>query len=111
MITPGFGLKAKYIIHAVGPRWVDGRHGEPQQLSSAYQKALALAAEHGCRSVGFPLISAGIFGYPVALAWERAIAACRGFFAAHPETALDVVFAVLDDSVMEAGLAQLESVE
>ncbi|MBQ4208787.1 MAG: macro domain-containing protein [Clostridia bacterium] len=111
VITPGFGLKAKYIIHAVGPRWVDGRHGEPQQLSSAYQKALALAAEHGCRSVGFPLISAGIFGYPVALAWERAIAACRGFLAAHPETALDVVFAVLDDSVMEAGLAQLESVE
>ena len=109
VITPGFQLKAKYIIHAVGPRWIDGKHGEPAQLFGAYETALKLAVEHGCLSIGFPLISAGIFGYPVDLAWEQAIAACRAFQAQRPETAPDVVFAVLDDAVMQAGLTLLKN--
>ena len=62
VITPGYHLKAKYIIHAVGPRWKDGKHKEPEQLYGAYYRSLELAAENKCRSIGFPLISAGIFG-------------------------------------------------
>ena len=65
VITPGFHLKAKYIIHAVGPRWAGGSHDEPKLLYGAYRRALELAVENGCQSIGFPLISAGIFGYPV----------------------------------------------
>ena len=64
VITPGFELKAKYIIHAVGPRWLDGNHEEDRQLYKAYTKALELAVENKCSSIAFPLISAGIFGFP-----------------------------------------------
>ncbi len=64
VITPAFRLPARYVIHAVGPRWHGGHSGEEEQLRSCYRAALALAAENGCRSVAFPLISAGIFGYP-----------------------------------------------
>ena len=63
-ITPGFGLPAKYIIHAVSPFYVDGRSGEEERLRSCYRKSLALAAESGIRSIAFPLISTGGFGYP-----------------------------------------------
>ena len=62
VITPGFHLKAKYIIHAVGPRWKDGKHKEPEQLYSAYYESLKLALKNKCRSIWFPLISARIFG-------------------------------------------------
>ena len=60
VITPAFHLKSRYIIHAVGPVWRDGLHGEPEQLYGAYSKSLELAAENGCKSIGFPLISSGI---------------------------------------------------
>lgn len=64
VITPGFNLPAKYVIHTVGPRWYGGDHGEEQQLYSAYGNSLRLAEKHGIRSIAFPLISAGNFGYP-----------------------------------------------
>ena len=63
-ITPGFNLPAKYIIHAVSPLYIDGRSGEEELLRSCYRKSLALAAEKGIRSIAFPLISTGGFGYP-----------------------------------------------
>ena len=63
-ITPGFRLPAKYIIHAVSPLYIDGKHREEELLRSCYQKSLALAAENGIRSIAFPLISTGGFGYP-----------------------------------------------
>ena len=63
-ITPGFQLPAKYIIHAVSPFFIDGNHGEEELLRSCYRKSLALAAGHGIRSIAFPLISTGGFGYP-----------------------------------------------
>ena len=63
-ITPGFQLPAKYIIHAVSPLYIDGKHEEEELLRSCYRKSLALAAEYGIRSVAFPLISTGGFGYP-----------------------------------------------
>ena len=103
MITPAFNLKAKFIIHAVGPRWSGGKHQEPEQLYSAYYKSLELAVQNQCRSIGFPLISAGIFGYPTEQAWERAFKACRDFLDQHQESSLDIVFAVLSDRFIEIG--------
>ena len=60
VITPGFGLKAKYVIHAVGPIWQGGNNDEPQYLYGCYQASLDRAAEYNCHSIGFPLISSGI---------------------------------------------------
>ena len=62
--TPGFGLTARWVIHTVGPRYRDGRHGEPAQLMSCYRRSLQVADELGARSVAFPAISTGIYGYP-----------------------------------------------
>ena len=103
VITPGFRLKAKYIIHAVGPVWRGGDHQEPEQLYGAYRKSLELAAENGCHSIGFPLISAGIFGYPKDRAWKTAIQACRDFFDGNPQADIQVIFAVLDEEILELG--------
>lgn len=64
VMTPAFELNAKYVIHAVGPVYLDGLQGEPETLKSAYHSALRLAQEKGLRSIAFPLISSGIYGYP-----------------------------------------------
>jgi O-acetyl-ADP-ribose deacetylase (regulator of RNase III) len=64
-ITPGFNLPARFIIHTVGPVWRGGEHGEAELLASAYRNSLALAHDNGLRSIAFPAISCGIFGYPV----------------------------------------------
>lgn len=62
--TPGFRLPAKWIFHAVGPVWRDGRHNEDELLASCYRRCLELAREHGARSIAFPAISTGIYGFP-----------------------------------------------
>lgn len=62
--TPGFALPARWIIHAVGPRWRGGAHGEAELLASCYRRSLEVAEELGARSVAFPAISTGIYGYP-----------------------------------------------
>lgn len=103
VITPGFKLPAKYIIHAVGPVWNGGSHNEPELLYGAYKESLLRAKENDCHSIGFPLISAGIFGYPKDKAWKQAIQACRDFISDNPDYEIDIVFAVLDDSIMELG--------
>ena len=107
VITPGFRLKAKYVIHAVGPVWRGGNDHEPELLYGAYDKALELAKENSCASIGFPLISAGIFGYPLEKAWEVAIKACRDFLAAHPDYDIEIVFAVLDERIIKVGQGKL----
>ena len=103
VITPGFNLKAKYIIHAVGPQWSGGNHHEPQLLYNAYRRSLELALENGCHSIGFPLISAGIFGYPIDKAWRKAIQACQDFQKEHSQDRLDIVFAVITDDAQAQG--------
>ena len=104
VITPGFRLKAKYVIHAVGPVWYGGTRGEKELLYSAYVSSLKVARENGCQSIAFPLISAGIYGYPLREAWEVAIRACKE----HGE-GMEIVFVVLDDRIMQIGQEILAS--
>ena len=106
--TPSFKLGSKCIIHAVGPRWSGGHHGEAEELRSAYLSSLTLAMEHNCVSIAFPLISAGIFGYPEEEAWEIAINACRNFLSAHTDYQMDIIFAVRTDEKLEMGKRYLE---
>lgn len=81
-ITPGFGLTARFVIHAVGPVWSGGSAGEAELLAGAYRSSLALAQEQALRSIAFPAISTGIYGYPRELATAVAVAAVRGALAA-----------------------------
>ena len=82
--TRGGNLPARYVFHAVGPVWHGGDAGEEELLASCHRRAIELAEEHGCRSVAFPAISTGAYGYPVELAAPVAIAATKDALAAHP---------------------------
>ncbi len=73
VITRAGKLPARYVIHAVGPIWQGGGYGEAGLLASAYRSSLALAAEHGVRTIAFPSISTGVYGYPVAAAARTAL--------------------------------------
>ncbi len=81
-ITPGFRLPAKFVIHTVGPVYRDGQHGEPEKLAACYRNSLALAAENGCKSIAFPSISTGVYGYPIEDAAKIAVRAVQEFLAA-----------------------------
>ena len=76
-ITRGYRLPAKWVIHTPGPVYRDGKHGEPEQLASCYRRALALTAEKGAKSIAFPCISTGVYGYPAEKAAEIASSAVR----------------------------------
>ena len=84
-ITPGFRLPAKFVIHTVGPVYRDGLHGEPGRLAACYRNSLALAAENGCKSIAFPCISTGIYGYPIEEAAKIAVREVKKFLS-HAET-------------------------
>lgn len=99
-LTPGFRLPAKFVIHAVGPVWRGGEEGEPDLLASAYNAAMRLAARHGLRSIAFPAISTGIYGYPLRLATETAVRAVRAALGAE-STVEQVVFACFSPEVLE----------
>ena len=83
VLTGSYGLKARYIIHTVGPVWQGGAQGERELLYSCYETALRLAAGAGCQSIAFPLISAGIFGYPKEDALDVARQAAADFLRHH----------------------------
>jgi len=91
-ITKGYKLPCKYVIHAVGPRWRDGQHGEREKLISCYRTSLALAKEYGCVSVAFPLISSGIFGYPKDQALRVAVDTISEFLLENDMTVYIVIF-------------------
>jgi len=96
--TPGFRLPARWIIHAVGPVWHGGDAGEADLLASAYRRSLAVADDIGARSVAFPAISTGIYGYPLDPATEIAVRTCR-----EAETSIDVVkFVCFDTTTLAA---------
>ncbi|MGZ6143761.1 MAG: O-acetyl-ADP-ribose deacetylase [Myxococcales bacterium] len=86
-ITRGYRLKARHVIHAVGPVWYGGHRGEAQALASAYRASLRLALEHGLKSIAFPAISTGAYGYPIEEATQIAIREARPH-----ERALRIVF-------------------
>ncbi|MGN0998122.1 MAG: macro domain-containing protein [Faecousia sp.] len=91
-ITPGFRLNAKYVIHTVGPVWVDGSHREEKLLRACYEKSLRLAKRQGCASVAFPLISAGNHGFPKPLALRIAMNAISEFLMGNEMRVYLVVF-------------------
>ena len=101
VITGAGRLPARHVIHAVGPRWRDGDHGEPELLASAYRSAFALASEHSCSTVAAPSISTGIYGFPIELAAQIAIGEAAQALA-DPHTSLrEITFALFSDADLE----------
>ncbi len=98
VITPGFALPARYVIHTVGPVWHGGTRGEAALLASCYRSSLRLAKQNGCQSIAFPLISAGIFGYPRAEAMRIAAGTIRDFL---KEQELQVYLVIFDQGPLE----------
>ena len=76
-LTQGYRLPARFVIHTVGPVWQGGEHGEPELLAACYRRAIKLAAQHGIRTLAFPAISTGVYGYPFEPAARIAIATVR----------------------------------
>ncbi|MFN2451564.1 MAG: macro domain-containing protein [Candidatus Dormibacteria bacterium] len=98
VITGAGRLRARHVIHAVGPRWRDGEHGEPELLRSAYRSAFRLAAEAGCATVATPSISTGIYGFPIDRAAPIALQEAR-LALRHPGTPLtEICFALFSDA-------------
>ena len=91
-ITPAFNLNAAYVIHTVGPVWLDGKHDEEMLLRSCYENSLSLAVQHGCQSVAFPLISTGNYGFPKDKALQIAISVFSAFLLEHEVQIYLVVF-------------------
>jgi O-acetyl-ADP-ribose deacetylase (regulator of RNase III) len=105
-ITRGYHLPVKHIIHAVGPVWRGGTQGEPELLAACYRRSLELAREYGCRTIAFPAISCGIYGYPMAAGAKIAVRETRAFLDKHPS--IDrVVFALFDEAALRIYQAEI----
>ncbi|UHQ20893.1 O-acetyl-ADP-ribose deacetylase [Lysobacter sp. KIS68-7] len=103
-ITGGYDLKARFVIHTVGPVWHGGRQGEPELLEACYRNALTLAASHSVASVAFPAISCGVFGYPIELAVPIAVRTVRAWSKTRPGK---VVFCCFDGAMASRYRAML----
>jgi O-acetyl-ADP-ribose deacetylase (regulator of RNase III) len=101
-MTRGYRLKARHVIHCVGPVWHGGSRGEAQALASCYRNALALAEQHALRSIAFPAISTGAYGYPIEAATELAIREARGY-----EARLQVIFCCFSSADAEVYRSKL----
>ena len=107
-LTRGYGLSAKYVIHAVGPVWADGSQGEEALLRRTYDSALALAAEKRCASVAFPLLSSGNYAFPKGVALRIAVSAFSAFLADHE---MRIVLAVFDKAAFDLSGQLFHSVQ
>ena len=101
-ITRGGRLPARWVIHAVGPVYRDGRHGEPELLARVYRRSLDLAVEHGLGSISFPSISTGAYRFPIAAAAPIALRTATGFLADHPGALERVRFVLFSDADLVA---------
>lgn len=109
-LTRGYGLPAKYVIHAVGPVWHGGRGGEAELLASCYRRSIEIATANGIRTIAFPSISTGIYGYPIEQAAKVAVAAVRAAVRESPEIG-EIIFcchsagdlAIYENVLHEAG--------
>lgn len=110
-LTKGYRLPAKFVIHTVGPVWHGGSNGEPQLLASCYRRSVEVAAEQGVRTLAFPAISTGVYGYPVKLAARIAVATVRSAARAFPviEEVIFCCFSQGDLDVYESALAEAEA--
>jgi O-acetyl-ADP-ribose deacetylase len=100
-ITRGYRLPARFVIHTVGPMWRGGKHGEPETLADCYQNSLQLAVENGIKTIAFPAISCGAYGYPVEEAAQIAVKTTRDYLAA--EDKIDkVIFVLWSEDIYEA---------
>lgn len=97
-ITKGYRLPSKYVIHTVGPVWQNGTKGEKELLASCYRNSLELAKKHHLSGIAFPLISAGVFGYPKDKAFEVAVSTISSFLRQHE---MNVVLVLFDNSTFE----------
>jgi O-acetyl-ADP-ribose deacetylase (regulator of RNase III) len=105
-ITQGYRLPARHVIHTVGPVWRGGGHGEPELLASAYRSSLALAEKHGIRSIAFPAISCGLYGYPISEAAPLAVRVVREHLAG--ESGLEeVLFVCFNEAIFAVYQAAL----
>ena len=104
-VTGGGNLRARYVIHTVGPVWRGGGEGEPELLASCHRRSLEAAASIGCRTVAFPAVSTGVYGYPVELAAPVAIAAVRETQSAPIEVVRFVLFSDAALDVFRRALA------
>jgi O-acetyl-ADP-ribose deacetylase (regulator of RNase III) len=109
VITTAGNMKAKHVIHTVGPVWHGGDSGEPELLASAYRESLKLAATNNLSSVSFPSISTGVYGYPVNLAAEVALQEVASFLS-RPTSIKEVVFVLYDSGTFNAYAAALRKI-
>jgi len=105
-ITPGFRLPAKHVIHTVGPVWRGGDQGEPERLASCYRSSLGLAAQNAIRSIAFPAISCGVYGYPIDQAVAIAVREVRRWLDGEAEPA-KIVFCCFGAAIESAYFREL----
>ncbi len=110
MITTGGNLKAKYVIHTVGPIWHGGGTGEAEVLASAYRESLKLAATNRLSSVSFPSISTGVYAYPVDKAARIALEAVIAFLNDEVTSVREVVFVLFDSATFDAYVSALAGI-
>lgn len=110
-LTGGHGLRARHVIHTVGPVWRGGGHGEAALLASCYREAFALAAVHGLRTLAFPAISTGVYGYPAPLAAKIAVAETLTVLAAPSHATREVALVAFDRATAALYRAALEGGE
>ncbi|MBV9618627.1 MAG: O-acetyl-ADP-ribose deacetylase [Verrucomicrobia bacterium] len=100
-ITRGYNLRARFVVHTVGPVWAGGNRGEPEILANCYRNSLRLAGDNGIRSIAFPAISCGVYAYPIKQAAEIALNVARDFLA-DDDRITKVIFVLASDEIVRA---------